>query len=287
MLLEQTVKAGAMKQRIISIIDYGRGETERIAESLAEKLRGAGFIPVRDNIDGAELIVVIGGDGSFLRTLQRFDFPDLPYVGVNTGHLGFFQELSEDDLDEFLEKYQCGAFRRQSCRTVAGEVEYAEGKRTLRGLNEFAIKAADSRLAHFDIYIGESLVSKFHGDGVVISTPAGSTAYNYALGGSIVDPRLDLLQLTPIAPVNTTAYRSFTSGIVLPPGLPIQVFPDPDSADDNMDEGRETLVTFDGNGMCFSGVRRIEVGLSEQSVTLLRFKDYEFWNTVKQKLLTP
>ena len=276
-----------MKKRIISIIDYGRGEAERIAEALAEKLREAGFFPVRDGIDGAELVVVIGGDGSFLRTLQRFDFPGLPFVGVNTGNLGFFQELSEGDLDEFIGNYASGAFSQQRYRTVEGEVEYSGGKQTLRGLNEFAIKAVDSRLAHFDIYIGDNLVSKFHGDGIVISTPAGSTAYNYALGGSIVDPRLDLLQLTPIAPVNTTAYRSFTSGIVLPPGLPIQVFPDPDSADDNMDAERETLISFDGNGICFPGVRRIEVGLSEQSVTLLRFKDYEFWNTVKQKLLRP
>jgi len=276
-----------MRDRIISIIEYGHGESGRISKTLAEKLQAAGFCVAGNQAEGAELIIVIGGDGSFLRTLQRFGFPAAPFVGVNTGHLGFFQELSEDDLDEFIEKYQQGQFRQQCYRTVVGSVEYAGGTRALRALNEFAIKAADSRLAHFDIYIGENLVSKFHGDGVVISTAAGSTAYNYALGGSIVDPRLDLLQLTPIAPVNTTAYRSFTSGIVLPPGLPVRVFPDPGSADDNEDEGRETLVAFDGEEAHFSGVRRIEAGLSDQSVTLLRFKNYEFWNTVKQKLLTP
>ena len=276
-----------MHERIISIIDYGRGESDRIAQALTGKLRAADFSPVRDDVAGAELIVVIGGDGSFLRTLQRFNFPDVPYVGVNTGHLGFFQELDAKDLDEFVECYLHGRFRQQCYRTVCGSVEYADGSRTLQGLNEFLVRASDSRLAHFDIYIGENLVEKFHGDGVVISTPAGSTAYNYAIGGSIVDPRLELLQLTPLAPVNTTAYRSFTSGMVLPPGLPVRIFPDPDSADDDNGAGRETLVAIDGNESRFSGVQRIEVGLSEQSVTLLRFKNYEFWNTVKQKLLTP
>ena len=274
-----------MYERIISIIDYGRGEAESLALELSDKLRAADFCPVRGNVNGAELIIVIGGDGSFLRTLERFDFPQAPFVGFNTGHLGFFQELHANDVDEFIERYMHGRFGQQCYRTVYGSVEYEGGVQTLRGLNELTIKAPASRMAHLDIYIGDNLVEKFSGDGVAISTPAGSTAYNYALGGSIVDPRLELLQLTPIAPVNTTAYRSFTSGILLPPGLPVRVFPDPDFAE--YETGREALVAIDGNEGRFSGVRCIEAGLSEQSVTLLRFKNYEFWNTVKKKLLTP
>jgi len=274
-----------MHERIISIIDYEHGETEGLIEALAEKLREADFCPVRGDVKGAELIVVIGGDGSFLRTLERFDFPEVPFVGFNTGHLGFFQELQADDLDEFVKRYLYGQFGQQCYRTVLGSVEYGESTKMLRGLNELSIKAADAKTAHLDIYIGDNLVEKFSGDGVVISTPAGSTAYNYALGGSIVDPRLELLQLTPIAPVNTTAYRSFTSGIVLPPGFSVRILPDPDRA--NEEDGNDTLIAIDGKEERFSDFKNIEVGLSEQSVTLLRFKNYEFWNTVKKKLLTP
>ena len=273
-----------MHKRIVSIIEYGKGKSNELAETLAEKLHGAGFFPVAGDVKGAELIVVIGGDGSFLRTLERFDFPEVPFAGFNTGHLGFFQELQAEDVDEFIERYLHGKFGEQRYRTVYGSVEYAGGTRKLRGLNEISIKAANSRTAHLDIYIGDNLVEKFSGDGVVISTPAGSTAYNYALGGSIVDPRLELLQLTPIAPVNTTAYRSFTSGILLPPGLPVRVFVDQDAS---YEDGHEILIAIDGNEERFAGIKRIEAGLSEHIVTLLRFKNYEFWNTVKRKLLTP
>jgi len=274
-----------MHDRKIGIIDYGHGEAESIVRQLTEKLREADFCPVRGDVKGAELIIVIGGDGSFLRALERFDFPEAPFVGFNTGHLGFFQELHSDDVDEFIERYTYGQFGQQRYRIVYGSVEYSGGKKTLRGLNELSIKAADAKTAHLDIYIGEHLVEKFSGDGVVVSTPAGSTAYNYSLGGSIVDPRLELLQLTPIAPVNTTAYRSFTSGIVLPPGLSVRIYPDPGGMYGET-EG-EALVAIDGKEERFSGLRCIEAGLSEQSVTLLRFKNYEFWNTVKKKLLTP
>lgn len=274
-----------MYERRISIIDYGHDEAGSIIEELTEKLREADFCPIHGDVNGAELIIVIGGDGSFLRTLGHFDFPEAPFVGFNTGHLGFFQELRADDIDEFIERYLHGQFEQQRYRTVTGCIYHAGGTRTLRGLNELSIKAADAKTAHLDIYIDENLVEKFSGDGIVISTPAGSTAYNYALGGSIVDPRLELLQLTPIAPVNTTAYRSFTSGIVLPPGFSVRIFPDPDHADDK--EGHETLIAIDGTEERFPNFRHIDVGLSEQSVTLLRFKNYEFWNTVKKKLLTP
>jgi len=273
-----------MYERKISIIDNQHKGSENFVEELISKLLEAGFRPLLNDAGGAELIIVVGGDGSFLRTLEQFGFPEVPFVGFNTGHLGFFQELQSDDADEFIERYLQGKFGQQRYRTVLGSIHHEGGVQTMRGLNEISIKAADAKTAHLDIYIGENLVEKFSGDGVVISTPAGSTAYNYALGGSIVDPRLELLQLTPIAPVNTTAYRSFTSGIVLPPGFSVRVFPDPDHAGD--ETGHETLVAMDGKEERFKSFRHIEIGLSEQSVTLLRFKNYEFWNTVKKKLLT-
>ena len=276
-----------MRKRIINIIEFGRGDSKRIVGILEEKLNAAGFSPVRDSIDGAELIIVIGGDGSFLRTLQKYDFPPIPFVGINTGHLGFFQELYEDDLDWFIKKYLEENYKKQCYRTISGSVEHEEGSFEFRALNEISVKSADARLAQMDIYLGDNLIEKFYGDGVVIATPAGSTSYNYALGGVIVDPGIDLIQLTPIAPIHTTAYRSFTSGIVLPPGLPVMISPDPDFVSEGSESGRRMMIAIDGNYGHFPGVKSIEAVLSEQNVNLLRFKDYVFWTTVKQKLLTP
>jgi len=129
-----------------------------------------------------------------------------------------------------------------------------------------------------NIFIGDSFIEQFCGDGIVISTAAGSTAYNYSLGGSIVDPRLDLLQVTPIAPINSTAYRSFTSAILLPAGLSLGVFPE-------YPKSKDILVTADGFEQAFAGPEEIRVAFNKESVTILRFSEYDFWNTVKQKLL--
>jgi len=261
----------------IAIIDNGEAESRRIAALLEEKLAKAGYSPIpAADATAAELIVCVGGDGSFLNALKLLDFPNIPFVGVNTGHLGFFQELGEDDINLFIDNYGRGEFARQEYRTVEGSVEYEGGVLSLHGLNEIVVRGADARLCHLDIYIGKDFIENFSGDGVAVSTSAGSTAYNYALGGAVVDPRLNLLQVTPIAPASNSAYRSFTSGILLPPNLTVGVLPRGES---------EVSVAVDGAVQTLRGVSRVAINLSEKRVTLLRFKPYSFWNTVKEKLL--
>jgi NAD+ kinase len=269
-----------MKQRIIYIRENGREVSKRIARKLKQKLSACGYT-VADQFDSsAELIICVGGDGALLRTLAEHDFPTIPIIGVNTGHLGFFQELDAKDIDEFIFNYGKGRYAKQVYRTVFADI-LREGDRAplrLRALNEIVIRGALSHLAHLNIFIGDSFVERFCGDGVAVSSHAGSTAYNYSLGGSIVDPRLNLLQVTPIAPINSTSYRSFTSGILLPPDLSLAIFPE-------YPQSSGILITADGSERNFSDVTEIRCGFHEDVVTLLRFNEYDFWKTVKQKLL--
>ncbi|MDR1272368.1 MAG: NAD(+)/NADH kinase [Clostridiales Family XIII bacterium] len=262
----------------VSILETGFTDSGDLIEKLGDKLEAAGFDVIVGDIEGADLAICVGGDGSFLNTLARFDFPDIPFAGINTGHLGFFQELDEEDIDLFIRRYKGGRYIKQYYRTVSADVELGEERLSLQGLNDVVVKGEHGKLAHFAIYVGERFIEDFVGDGVVVSTPAGSTAYNYSLGGSIVDPDIDLLQLAPIAPLSTAAYRSFTSSISSPPDSDINLVP-------NADRSAELSVTVDGNEYNCKDVKVIRVRLSKKRVELLRFKDYEFWDTVKRKLL--
>jgi NAD+ kinase len=268
-----------MIKRLINISENGSAESRRILRRLKTKFEDAGFV-VADGFDKkAELIVCIGGDGALLNMLAEHDFPVQPIVGINTGHLGFFQEVRSRGIDEFIFNYGRGNYTKQVYRTVRADIVLSTGEKILmKGLNEVVIRGGKSHSAHLNIFIGESFIEQFCGDGIVVSTPAGSTAYNYSLGGSIVDPRLDLLQLTPIAPINSTAYRSFTSGILLPPNLSLGIFPEYPKSDD-------ILVTADGIERALTGANEIRLAFNEEVVTILRFKEYDFWDTVKQKLL--
>jgi NAD+ kinase len=268
------------KERIIFIAENGMPESKRIRRGLEKKLVQSGFAVACGFDPAAELIICIGGDGALLRMLAEHDFPKQPIVGINTGHLGFFQELDTKDIDHFISAYKAGKYSVQTYRTVCADIKIKGSAKPLRAkaLNEIVIKGGQSHLAHLNIYIGDSFVEQFCGDGIVISTPAGSTAYNYSLGGSLVDPRIELLQVTPIAPINSTAYRSFTSGILLPQKLSLGIFPEYPQSDD-------LLITADGAETILSGVEEIRAGLGRGRVTVLRSKGYDFWNTVKRKLL--
>lgn len=264
--------------RVINIVSNDKPLSLETARVLRHKLEKNNFI-VSDVFDyNAELIICIGGDGSFLRTLHKYGFPDIPIIGVNTGHLGFFQALSPHDLDEFIFKYKQGAYKTYLIQPIEGIVCTRESCIEVMGINEIVIKGHKSTTIHLNISLDESFLEKFSGDGILISTPTGSTAYNYSLGGSIVDPRLNVMQITPMAPINTIAYRSFTSSIVVPKYSTIKIQPE-------YTYENSIVIVSDGMEHKYNGIVEIQIKLSEISVKLLKLKEYDFWNKVKEKFL--
>ena len=231
-------------------------ETKNI---LVEKLNKAGF-EISENIEeNTELIISIGGDGSFLNTVHKFDFVSIPIVAINTGHLGFFAELSPEKIDEFIVSYKNESIK-------------------LKAVNEIVIKNIQSRTVHLDLQVDGIKIEHFSGDGMLISTPMGSTAYNYSAGGSIVYPSLSLLQLTPIAPMNTNAYRSFTSSIILPTTSVISISPE-------FEFENSILIVVDGIEYNFAQIEEVKIYKSDKNVKLLRLNGYEFWDRVSEKFL--
>ena len=267
-----------MKTGIISLFT---NETERstgVENQLKEKLSARGYQVIEGFDEDAELLVCIGGDGAFLRTMHRCNFPETPIVGVNTGHLGFFQEVWPEEFDNFIVDYELGSYTIQKLGTVMGIATTTDGKKDVHiGLNELAVTGSKSYSIHLDLSIGGKPIEKFSGDGILVATSAGSTAYNYSLGGSIVDPRLNSLQVTPLAPMNTTAYRSFTSSLMLPPDLTLGIVPE---ASDKV-----IYIHNDGIETAYSNLKEIEVRTSDKCVNLIRFSDYDFWSKVKDKFL--
>ena len=226
----------------------------------------------------AELTICIGGDGSFLRSLHQYYFPDIPIVGINTGHLGFFSEINPDEIDKFLDKYINKKYTIEEISPVEAAICTRTDCIQAYGLNEIVIKGDKSRTIHLDISVNDQLIQRFSGDGILVSTSTGSTAYNYSVGGSIIDPNLKTLQVTPLAPINTNAYRSFTSSVVLPHTATIKVNPEYHFED-------SIVIVSDGMEHRYDGISEVTLYLSEIKVRMLRLKGYEFWSKVIDKFL--
>ncbi len=255
-------------------------EMSREIEEIVKKKLDKSDWRVYDNYDpeSTDLIICIGGDGTLLRLVQEYNFPRTHIVGINTGHLGFFQEISPDNIDDFIFHYNVGKYSIQNLRGVTCSVKASGEEFWHNALNDITVKGMSTHPVHLDISINNSFIERFSGDGLCIATPAGSTAYNYSLGGGIVDPRLSLLQVTPIAPIHNVAYRSFTSSILLPDEDTLTVIPS--------GSYHSTLeVLYDGMMTKYDDVEEITIRLSKKTINLVRFDDYRFWEKVKSKFL--
>ena len=269
-----------MNKKKVFIYSNITEKSKLIEKDLRNKLVKSG-LRVYEEFDPeeTELILCVGGDGTLLRLMQELDFPNTPVVGINTGHLGFFQEVLPDSIDEMIYQYNQGNYVLQPFSTVIGTVTTDEGIFTHTGLNEIAVKGVPTYPVHLNISINDSFIERFSGDGICVSTPAGSTGYNYALGGSIVDPRLNLLQVAPIAPMNSTAYRSFTSSILLPESDTLIIQPGLEYDDDII------TLAYDGKMTEYKNLKEIKITLSQRKVNMIRFKGQHFWDKCKSKFL--
>lgn len=244
---------------------------------LTEKLQKAGFNVIPELQKDTSLIFCIGGDGTLLHLVHELNFPTAPIAGINTGHLGFFQDTSPEKIDEMIENYKQGNFYIQNLRTLKATIQHDGQISKWYGMNEMIVKGNVGCTVHLSISIGQNFIEHFSGDGILLSTPAGSTAYNYSLGGGLVDPSLEVLQVTPIAPMNTNAYRSFTSSLLLPADKYLFIRP----------ERKDAHIRMQADGFTreYFHVDTIMIDYSSMTLHMLKSRDFDFWKKVKEKFL--
>lgn len=175
---------------------------EKISARLAaldiEALVDSGEERVRDSIDN---IIVLGGDGTIIRAARQYAWQQIPVLGVNMGTVGFLSNIGIGELEEMLPRLINGDYTLD-CRMMLEASVYNQGiqERTVYCLNEVVIKSGNPRMVSFNLQLDNSTVTTYRGDGLLMATPTGSSAYSFSAGGPLVDPRLEAILITPIAP---------------------------------------------------------------------------------------
>lgn len=267
-----------MQNNKINVVTNLNFESKRVKKELIQKLNDAGYEVPEYFDDDAILTFSVGGDGSFLKAIQKNHFPSMPFVGINTGHLGFFNEILPSRIDEYLEKLKNKEYIIEETPLVYGSVTTANRKFHINALNEIILKGKNSKIIQMDVFIDKIHLQKFVGDGIIISTPIGSTAYNYSLGGSVVYPELKSLQILPIAPINSKAYRSLDSSIIVPGDMIVTLKPQPRYKN-------SSIAVIDGDEKFFKELYKIDFKISNKTIKRLVFKKDFYWNNLKDKFL--
>lgn len=266
------------KTGLINVIHNNTNESLKTSALLQKMLRESGFTISESYSYKADLNICVGGDGAFLRAVHNYDFPEIPFIGINTGHLGFYQEISPDHITIFIDSLKEGNYKIESIYLVEALICTKTSCAEVFGINEIGIKGTKSRTVHLDISIDNNYLERFSGDGIIVSTPIGSTAYNYSSGGSIVYPSLKTLQITPLSPLNTKAYRSLISSVIVPPNMIIKI--NPEYRYEN-----EIFIIADGREYKYNDIVEINFKLSDMTIKMLRLGNYNFWTRIKDKFL--
>jgi NAD+ kinase len=262
----------------VNIVHNGKDLSIDTAVLLENKLVQNGF-EVSYTLENDALVnICIGGDGAFLRTVHRSRFSSIPFLGINTGHLGFFQEIDPSNLDILVNSLINKDYTVEQIDLVEAIVYTKSDSFRLKAINEIAIKGISSKVVHLEIFIDADLFEKVSGDGVIVSTPIGSTAYNFSCGGSVVSPKLKMLQLTPIAPINSKAYRSLNNSLIVPTCSSLIVKPE------YKDENSLVIIT-DGVEHKYSEIQKIKFIYSDYKLNKLAVNEKSFWNNVREKFL--
>ena len=183
------------------IRDYliAHGKSCIIAEHKPEKAMNSGdgrehmsFVP-----EDSECCIVLGGDGTMLEAARSIAYLDIPIIGVNLGTLGYLAEVEVSNVDEALERILAGEYEIEDRMMLYGS---ANGKNDY-ALNDIVITKYSAIAAiSFDIFVNDLFLCNYHADGIIISTPTGSTGYSMSAGGPIVEPSANMILITPICP---------------------------------------------------------------------------------------
>jgi NAD+ kinase len=267
-----------VNNKTINIISNRNYESRKTKKNLIYQLRKNGFNTSEKYDADAVLNICIGGDGAFLRAVHRNAFPEIPFIGINTGHLGFFQELQPNEIDKFISMYKEKSYEIEKVCMVDAKVCTKDKCYYLTGINEIVIKGVKSKVIHIEMYIDDNHLQRFSGDGLIISTPSGSTAYNFSAGGSIVYPSISSLQITPLAPINSSVYRSLPTSIIVAGESSIRIKPE-------LRYENSILVVNDGMEFKYDNIEEVQLTMSDKHVNKLTFNKDTYWNNLKSKFL--
>lgn len=250
-------------------------ESIKASKEIKEKFLENGFNITDEN---ADLAIAIGGDGAFLRMVKNNNFDsDICYVGINTGTLGFLQEIKKEEVDNFIEELKYEGYKIEELGIQETVIEHEGETSRFYSLNEISIRDRNLGVSKLDISIDGDLLEKFTGDGVLIASSCGSTAYNLSLGGSIVYDTFTSLQITPIAAINSKVYRSLLNSVIIPDKKVISIVPR-----DNKDS---LIVNVDGENNFYDKVEKIETKIDTKRIKCLRLSHYNFPQKINNKFL--
>ncbi|WP_268876303.1 NAD kinase [Rossellomorea aquimaris] len=224
--------------------------------------------------DQPDIVISVGGDGTLLYAFHRYRsrLDKTAFVGVHTGHLGFYADWVPEEIEKLVIAIAKTPYQVIEYPLLETIIRYQHGGKETRylALNESTVKSVEGTLV-MDVEIRGQHFERFRGDGLCLSTPSGSTAYNKALGGAIIHPSLPAIQFAEMASINNRVFRTIGSPLILPAHHTCMLKPV---------NGPDFLVTIDHLSLLHKDVKSIQYRVADEKIRFARFRPFPFWKRV-------
>lgn len=231
------------------------------------------FTPVAAGGIDADMAVSVGGDGTFLSTAAAVGAKGIPILGVNTGRLGFLADVQPDAIGTALDAVLRGDYAVEEHSVIAVEKDGDPLRTYPFALNEVAVLKHDiSALIEIATYIDGKLLTRYHADGLIVSTPTGSTGYSLSVGGPVIVPRSNTFCLSPVAP------HSLTS-------RPVVVCDDVTVQLEVRSRSHNFLISIDGRSHSFADGTVVTLRRAPYAVKVVKVMHRDFFDTLREKMM--
>ncbi|MDF2548431.1 MAG: hypothetical protein K0R93_3329 [Anaerosolibacter sp.] len=251
-------------------------ESMLVRKELEEQLNKIGMLSVETDPD---VIIVIGGDGTMLSAIRQYKLLQKPFIGINTGNLGFLPTVTPGDFNRFIhalhtKTYHIHQYPLIKVRAKTNSGTYIEEY----AFNEILIKHLDPRLMEAKLFVNGRPFNYFTGDGFIITTPMGATGYGIWAGGVATHSELPVYQLIPIHPNDNSINRPLKIPLILPLDTKIRF-------EIIKSMTREIMIAYDGAKLGNHSIAEVEISIANIDVKILRVGEFDYFDYFKKKII--
>lgn len=266
-MLKNLLKGRSTQVKKMYIFVGKNKDADGECRALLEKTVNACGAAVTDDVTEADVIAVLGGDGTIMRAASVAVSLNVPVIGINLGRVGYMAELDKGEIP-LIAKYFDGSYTLEERMLLRCKV----GKKVFHALNDAVVHTKNKHMSVLEVSCNESTVNEYCGDGVILATPTGSTAYSMSAGGSAIDPRLKCICVTPICPQS-------------PMARPLVFAPDSTVTVKACSQG--SMLTVDGaDPIPFDEGDVLTVSKSPKKLRMVKLKEDGFYEVLRKKSLT-
>ena len=265
-------------ERLLSILDRHRAEVyicrefyQFLTDDLKLQIRQAGVFEGNDF--EADMVLSIGGDGTFLKAASRVGSRNIPILGINTGRLGFLADVSPEEMEDTFNDIYSNNYRIEDRSVLQVSCKEQELKGYPFGLNEIAVLKRDSAsMISIHTAINGAYLTTYQADGLVIATPTGSTAYSLSIGGPVIVPHSNTIAITPVAPHSLNV-------------RPIVINDDWEITLDVESRSHNFLIAIDGRSETCREGSKLTIRKADYKIKVVKRQNHIFFNTLRNKMM--